>query len=496
MFSSHPKHSGVYYLKDGIENLQIKVNFRSIGSLLQLPKFEFHNKQGVGYPWKTGNFTATSGDDGDNSLTTVTLKWQQKILSQVEREIYREEKNCILEQHKKYHQQLKEEERAANLKEKGKSSRKKRHKKSVKIDTPEVQASEWNNIIFSYIEADHFQPKDDPVYSSKVSKKLLDATEPCESMYIYAALKPDTQLVAMKWFAKQNLFYIYPDFNQFDIQPYYIELDTDYRHLYVYGIEDISSKFKPEKKETEEFLYLPELSTHWLYEDELSKKFSMPPKRTQRCAILFTIQEVSNLEYDNIHIRYSIKLPPNTLLEEGLLEASTHSASHNSDSTHIGYTWQITVLCEEHFDPSDCLRIYFEVISIDSWLRERTEGYCHHTLRLLKPFCHDVELQCLLPTESLIDSMNRYFIGGRRKFDYVRFVDDRNGKEEDSDTVHCRYGVRMRNSGQLKLTCQALTQRNCELLNPCASRTSGMTLDDIMMAYKEARRRLEAIAFK
>ncbi|XP_073828065.1 Meckel syndrome, type 1 [Musca autumnalis] len=489
MFNSLPKHSGAYYLKDGIENLQIKLHFRIIGSLLKLPKFEFYNKQAVVDSCKSGNLTEATEDD-DNATTTITLKWQQKILSEVERELYKDERNCIFQHHKKYHQLLKEEERVA--KDKEKMSRKKRHKKSTKTETTEEMETK-ENIIFTYIHEDNFKPKEEEEYG--ILKRPTESIEPCEVMYIYAALKPDTQLVVMKWFSKRGLFYIYPDFNQFQIQPYYIELDTDYRHLYAYGIEDISPKAKPIKKETEEFLYLPELTTHWLYEDEVTKKFSMPPKRTQRCAILFTIQEVIGFQYDNIHIRYLIKIPTNTLLEEGLLEASTHSASHHKGRTHIGYTWQITILCDEHFDPSECLVIYFEIISIDSWLRERTEGYCHHSLRLLKPFEHNVDLQCLLPTESLIDSLNCYFIGGRRKFDYQRFVEDRKG-EEIGGKVHCRYGVRMRNSGQLKLTCQSLTQRNCELLNPCASRTSGMTLDDIMMAYKEARKRLEAITLK
>ncbi|XP_061386334.1 tectonic-like complex member Mks1 [Musca vetustissima] len=497
MFNSYPKHSGIYYVKDGIENLQIKIHFRSIGSLLKLPKFEFHNKQAMQDSWKSRNVSGVSEEDDDSTTTTmVTFKWQQKVFSELEKEIYKDEKNCMTEQQRKYHQQLKEEERMA--KDKGKLSRKKnRHKKAGKPEVNEVPVEGGQKIIFSYVVDDHFKPKDADVDSSIISKNMLASIEPCEVMYIYAALKPDTQLVVMKWFGKQNLFYIYPDFNQFQIEPYYIELDTDYRHLYAYGIEDISVKLKPQKKEADEFLYLPELSTHWLYEDELSKKFAMPPKRTQRCAVLFTLQEVSGLEYDNIHIRYEIKLPVNTLLEEGLLEGSTHSASANGNgTTHIGYTWQLTILCEEHFDPSQCLRIYFEIISIDSWLRERTEGYCHYSLRLMKPFQHNVDLQCLVPTESFADSLTRYFIGGRRKFDYMRFVKEEQQEEEHVGQIHCRYGVRMRNSGQLKLSCQSLTQRNCELLNPCASRTSGMTLDDIMMAYKEARRRLEAITLK
>lgn len=514
MLNSHPKHSGIYYVKDGIESLQLKIYFRCINTLLKLPKYEFHSKLlgGGGTLTKSTADPTNVEDSKEDDCNVVTIKWQQKLFSETERELYKDLKNCINEQQKKYHHLIKEEERLTNMKEK-KYQRRKRHKKFAKGEESEKLETS-GSLIFTYIQEDHFVCKEEEDPISKISKEktMVEQQGSFEVMYVYAALQPDVQLLVLKWFSQQRMLYIYPDFNQFHYEPYYIELDTDYRHLYAYGIEDVSQKLLSSKRETEEFLYLPELSTHWRYEDELSQTFAMPPKRTQRCAILFTINEVSGFDYDNIHVRYSIHLPSNTILEEGLLESATHTASQakcRTNSTHIGYTWQLTLLCEEQFDPSECLDIYFEIISIDSWLRERSEGYCHYSLRLLKPFHHNVKLQCLLPVETLFDSLNRYFIGGRRKFDYVRFVnkqqpnnttvledEEEEEKEQVSQFANCRYGVRMRNSGHIHLTCQSLTQRNCELLNPCASRTSGMTLDDIMMAYKEARRRLEAIAFK
>uniref|UniRef100_A0A1I8PR65 Meckel syndrome type 1 protein n=1 Tax=Stomoxys calcitrans TaxID=35570 RepID=A0A1I8PR65_STOCA len=500
MFSkTHPKHSGIYHIKEGrIDQLQVKVHLRCINTLLKLPKFDVHKNLSVGDLGKNsgGNISANSIDDENEAdCRIISLKWQQKIFSKTETELYKDAKNCTTEQQKKYHQLLKDEERAMAMREK-KLHRKKRQKKLGKASTPRDldETVESRNMIFTYVQEDDYQPQDDDK-----ALKEQQLGQPFEVMYVYAALNPDTQLLVMKWFYEQHILYIYPDFNNFQLEPIYIELDTDYRHLYAYGVEDVSKKLLISKKE-DEFLYLPEFpSTHWRYEDELSKMFAMPPKRTQRCAVLLTIEDLTDLEYDNVHVRYKIKLPPNTILEEGLLEASTHSVSQKNSrtsSTHVGYAWQITVLCEEQYDPSQCLKVYFEIISIDAWLRERSEGYCHYHVRLLKPMEHSLKLQCIRPVDSFLESLNRHFIGGRRKFNYIRFVDDDKENQNIEDKVHCRYGLRMRNSGQMQLRCQVLTQRNCELLNPCASRTSGMTLDDIMMAYKEARRRLEAITFK
>ncbi|XP_075158415.1 Meckel syndrome, type 1 [Haematobia irritans] len=502
--NSHPKHTGIYSIKDGkIDNLYIKIYLRCINTLLKLPKYEIHKYVAKEPEKKKSHVTesrpTTTNDDNGNDCTIVTLKWQQKVFSRAECELYKDLKNCATEQQKKYHQILKEEERTQAVKEK-KLQRKKRNRKLSKLTTTRESEHEENgetHLIFTYIQDDGYEPKEMDAISGIL--KEYHFTEPYEVMYVYASLNPDTQILQLTWYRDQNLLLIYPDFNNFQLDPYHIELDTDYRHLYAYGIEDASHKLVTENDD--EFFYLPELSSisHWRCDDELSKIFSMPPKRTQRTTIFFTIEDIRGFENDNIHVRYRIHLPPYTILEEGLLEASTHSASENNSqksSIHIGYAWQLTVLCEEQFDPSHCLKIYFELISIDSWLRERNEGYCHYSIRLLKPLHHNIQLQCIRPVDSFLESLNRHFIGGRRKFNYIRFVGDDKESDNGDSGVHSRYGLRMRNSGQMQLSCHILTQRNCELLNPCANRTSGMTLDDIMMAYKEARRRLEAISFK
>ncbi|KAM7349084.1 Meckel syndrome, type 1 [Cochliomyia hominivorax] len=480
MMNSLPKQSGIYFIKDNIKNLQFKIHFRSINTLLKLPKYNnpehFHNE----------SFHKASEDSSKDENEIVLIKWQQKIFSANECELYSDLKNCTSDQQRKYHETLKS-------KEKDRKQTKKKRRKQTKPDDEE--STEKGNFIFTYVQEDNFIPPDE--LNKNVNGKMgsfLDQS--FEQMFVYAALKPDTQLVVLKWFSQDRLLHIYPDFSDCQDQPYLIEIDSDYKHLYSYGIEDVSPKALLSSYEQEQFLYLPELPTHWRIEDEYCKKFSMPPKRTQRCAILFTINHVSGFQYDNIHVRYHIQIPENIILEEGLLDATSHSASGFNSTIHIGLTWQITLLCEEQFDPSQSLRIFLEVISIDSWERERIEGYSHYSLKLLQPCNFTVSLNCIRPVESFLESLNRYFIGGRRKFNYERYVCDldKDKQPEGVTDFQCRYGGRMQNSGQLSLTCQMLTQRNCELLNPCTSRTSGMTLDDIMMAYKEARRRLEAVA--
>lgn len=494
MFNSIPKHSGIYLVKDNINNLQIKIHFQAINSLLKLAKFNLPITQENDKRDKEK--VIKTPDENIEEYHVVTIKWQQKLLSPSEYELYSDLKNCTTDQQKKYFEIINAERKSLSGRDRKQAGKKKRQRKQTKPADDDIREAKLN-FIFTYIHQDNFVPNSD---ATKDSKNEKDKDKASAEMYIYAALKPDTQLAVLKYYDRERLLYIYPDFTVSQNQPYFISIDSDYRHLYSYGIEDNSSKALLSTNEQAQFLYLPELPIHWRLNDDFYKQFEMPPKRTQRFSIIFTVNELAGFEYDNVHIRYHIRLPENTLLEEGLLDASSHTAAGSSFNafTHIGLSWQITILCEEQYDPSQHLFLFFEVVSIDSWERERIEGYCHYTLSLLKPCHHIIKLHCIRPVESFWESLNRYFIGGRRQFDYKSFICERFNDKESENTLnfYCRYGSRMQNSGELNLTCQMLSQRNCELLNPSSSRSIGMTLDDIMMAYKEARRRLEAAALK
>ncbi|XP_036338528.1 Meckel syndrome type 1 protein homolog [Rhagoletis pomonella] len=503
MFHKLPKHTGIYNIRDNIEFLEFDVHFRHINSLLTLPKFEPSRNNTNKSAAKEGERHQQS--EKDNVICVTRIRWQQKLLSPSEAELYKDARNCVTETHKEYHQWLIEDDVPTETSSGGAASndvskrgkrkkRQKRQKKSGKVE--ERAQSRWGQI-FTYVHEDHFTPHgSDHVTTGsgaeQHSNTLASAPEPLQLMYVYAALTPDTQLLSLAWHPQMRQLRIYPDFNDFEVNPYYIEIDTDYRHLYAYAVHNVSQRRRLTNPAP--FLQLPELATHWQEERDLSDLFAMPPKRTTRVALLFELRTASGFSYDNIHARYHIQLPPHTLLEEGLLHASTHgcSPSYTNGECYFGYNWQLTVLCEEEFNTAHLLHIYFELISIDSWERERVEGYAHYSTFLLAGW-NSVKLQCLRPAESLLDSFSRYLIGGRRKFDYMRFYTDTN---EDDEPMQCRYGCRMESTGELELTCQRFTQRNCELLQPCPNRTSGMTLDDIMLAYREARRRLEAVVLK
>ncbi|XP_018789854.1 PREDICTED: Meckel syndrome type 1 protein [Bactrocera latifrons] len=491
-----PKHTGIYNILDNIEYLELEVHFRHINSLLKLPKFD---RAFIGTNINSLTKNIESFKQTEDATCLRRIRWQEKLLSPSEIELYKDERICLTDTQKKYNQWLLEagvsevsSGHSSSVNVGNKRCHKKRNKKSRKA---EFSSKERWGEIFTYVHEDDFHPDNGALLSNgdKIEKQTRfdEHVAAQQFMYIFAAISPDTQLVSLAWYPELRQLHIYPDFNDFAVNPYYIQVDTDYRHLYAFAVHNVSKRRHVANPTT--YLRLPELTAHWQEERDLNTLFDLPPKRTTRISFLFELRQASGFSYDNIHVRYQIKLPANTILEEGVLNASTHASSPGPANIDcfFGYNWQLTLLCEEHFDPAHLLHIYFEVISIDSWGRERIEGYAHYST-YLSTGSNSAKLMCLCPADGILETLTRYLIGGRRLFDFMSFYTD-----NDRDTlIKSRYGCRIQTTGQLELNCQCFRQRHCELLTPCTNKTSGMTLDDIMLAYRESRRRLEAVVLK
>ncbi|XP_055912030.1 tectonic-like complex member Mks1 [Eupeodes corollae] len=459
MYKKTTKSSAIYHIKDDIKNFKFKLTLQHINSLLNIQKFDVKSSDGSLSVSAKNEETTIS----ESSLKVITIQWQEKLFSAHEIEFFSDINNCLTDVQKSYHQLILEKEQD-----------------SLGIS---------NEPFFTYVDEDNFVPESEAITSEKdlAGRHNENNKDDFLQMHVYAAINPNTMLMSLRWQKRDKILHIYPDFNNFRENPYFLEIDTDYRHLYAYGIENTSKQSRL-RREISPFaeLKLPEIP-HWVSFDELSAQFSMPPKRTRRVAIQMEIQRAQDFEYDNIHVRYHIRLPDRTILEDGLLNASTHSSkANNHGACGFGHCLELVLLCEEDFQLESLCHVYFEVISVDGWERERIEGYAHLSFVLEKD-CQATLVPCHRPIEwGMLEKLNRSFIGGRRKFDFERFY------RGDGDFIN-RYGTTMVATGTLALRYQILTQRNPELLRPAMGSMNGMTLEDIMKAYREGRRRLEAV---
>ncbi|XP_017034611.1 tectonic-like complex member Mks1 [Drosophila kikkawai] len=375
-------------------------------------------------------------------------------------------------------------------------------------------------------------------------------------MYVYADLPKDTLLVSIRYDPGQGLLYVYPDFSSSARDLDYmvqIERDNDCRQLYAFGFENatpleglLEEQPQPEDEEQQaddEAEYedsrqeLPEDATglelveyhHMLrlVASELRNpvQFEVPPKRMRRVCLLLELQTAQHFENANVHVRYYIQPPPNTLMEapagEDALCGATATCRNAGDwrLANLGHCWQLTLLCEEQHQPEQqLLHLYFEVVSIDSWQRERSEGYAHYSLPLISPLpTESIRLQCIRPLGSWLDALNRYFIGGRQLFDFVSYFDVQQRPAEIHSRLESNVRMAMRSTGSLLLRMQKLQQRqidgaghlfqlgdsddaggsgsssdDAEVTSP-EDATKATTLEEVMAAYVEARQRIESL---
>lgn len=96
------------------------------------------------------------------------------------------------------------------------------------------------------------------------------------------------------------------------------------------------------------------------------------------------------------------------------------------------------------------LKISYEVISIDGWQRERTEGYAVQAIPFQAGHTES-RLRCFRETNnSIVERLETYFIGGRREFDLDAF----HGISNKSEMVSLLFVKRSSIMSQIAITSQ------------------------------------------
>lgn len=445
MWRKYDKHSAIYHTKSKIENLHFSVSLKNISSLIKVPKFE-----------KTSDVQSLSLDN-DELIGELEIKWQEKVFSSVEVEVYSDVENCSKEVQRKYHNLIRDGENVRQGK------------------------------IFTYVQEDNFTPSEELLCHTESKRSIpykKETPDPNEEevMYVYASLSPDVLLFEVRWRAKEGVLIVCPDFNDCEDNPYYIEIDSDYRHLYSYTVKNTSPSLDMLSAKLEKNM---KLGTRPII--DIDRIFDMPPKHSTRFLVLLEIQSASFFEYENLHIRYKISIPDRFILEEGELMGSTHSSVSLNSIWKFGHCFQFAILSSTKVPINENFTIYLEAISIDSWTRERPEGFAFYTIEL-RPQQIQVEIPCFRVDYGLLERIERFFIGGRRHFDLEKFC-------SGNDGMLNRYHTKTISTGSLIMQCQIIMQRNDDLARGINldNDLCVFKLEDVLKKHHEARVRLESV---
>ncbi|XP_055529530.1 tectonic-like complex member Mks1 isoform X2 [Wyeomyia smithii] len=439
----------------------IRITLKKVHSLIEIPRFD----------------QSVEGDlfeEPSNSVEEqMEITWQEKVFSKYEIDYYNIKDNCISELQKGYHHVIR---------------------------TNGLADKDINGKIFSYTSADDYAPDEELPDLAQINKLHLKEVEAdFENMFIMADLDSEVLVCSIKWNQQEKILLIYPDFNCMKINPYYKEIQGDSRQMYHFGIENLSHKsnFTRSQPAIELQNTLMNKLAKLTLADDLSKNnFSYPENRHLRFLIMLEILSALQFPYDNIFVRYSFILPVETKVLDGPLGGSTHSSKKTHGVWNFGHCHELLIDIPESKDVNEYVKIFFNVISIDSWKRERLLGNAYLNMHI-SPQIQAKTLQCIRiqNNEKYHDKLETYLVGGRRQVKLKEFYG------QDDKTVLNRYGSCTEQTGKLNIKYQIIQQHRPKVIETAgrSSRKHGkfysnvITVEELLSSYHRARERLEEV---
>ncbi|XP_055304970.1 tectonic-like complex member Mks1 isoform X2 [Sitodiplosis mosellana] len=473
---SFDKKTGIYRTKDNIDSFRFRITLKTLHSFVKVPKF---------------NAEQLNDAEDLDEIEFYNFQWQQKVFSSAEIKLYSDLENCKNDRTKEYHKRITEVNRY--LDENGAVCYTGKIFSYINEDNYHERDSERNELaecIERYGQWENnsefvgdFFPEDANV--DEIQRARFKNLGQFECMYIMADLKKEILLFSIKYRSSDGLLLIYPDLNNIDANPYLKEIVFDSRNLYQFAMENLSMDCQNEVVQLKNDIEL------------LANKYAT-------VCLYFEIQMAENFEYDAIHIKYEIHLPDDCQTIDGMsqLKGCTHSSRRDAidGCWLIGYCHELTLSCRLDCLRKETIKIAYEVISIDSWSRERSEGYAVYSVPLLAgSFVEKIDCYRDLGDNTWLNWIERYFIGGRRKVQINNFhgITANNTKNALN-----RYGNCTQSTGQLSIRRNVVIQRNIDEIdggnferNQSVRRSQKLpTISSVLLAYHRAREKLESIA--
>ncbi|XP_058827454.1 tectonic-like complex member Mks1 [Topomyia yanbarensis] len=439
----------------------ITITFKQIYSLIEIPNFD----QTI----EPDAYKEPSNSENEQ----LVIEWQEKVFSRYELDYYSNKDNCNTDLQKNFHHTIK---------------------------TSGLIAKDYESKIFTYTTAENYTPDEDLTNVAQISEyQLKQEGTDFESMFIMADLESEVLLFSIKWNPKEKMLLVYPDFNCMKVNPYYKEIQGDSRQMYHFGIKNLSQKRKltgsTETVKLQDNL-IDKFNRLTLREGLSRDNFLCPESHELQFLVLLQIISATELLYDTAHVRFKYTLPIGAKVVDGFTDGCTHSSKEFQGVCHYGHCHEILLKVPETSDMKDVVKIYFEIISIDNWKRERLLGNAYISLPLQTQTI-ETTLHCINITNNqrFYDKLETFLVGGRRQVKLKEFYG------QDDYRLLNRYGSETSLAGKLQIKCQILQQHRPQIIEMSVPKTKKhgklranvVTIEELLSSYHRARERLEEI---
>ncbi|KAG8450667.1 hypothetical protein GDO86_003082 [Hymenochirus boettgeri] len=461
----------VYRSRDPVKNLKIRVLLQRVTSASALIQRAEEEKE------------------------EVVISWQEKLFSQFEYELYRNETACRTPLDRQYYQDVLSLERSGGRKNRriftytdyDRYTNLEEHCQSVTTsqhETPTFLAERMANVceIVSLPEA-----------SDEFIRNNHIITTPVQTMYIMAdlgsgnfGLKEHEHVLCTIRVDANGVVTLKPDTTGTK-GPYRLAVEGEKRQLWKYTLQHVSESVQKEEQEQEQHIYKDLYSRHKEYLNNLvGSDFEM------------------QFDYNNLYVHFFVELPkhwssPGFQVLSGVTQTCQAKSIGSDNVAYFSYPFSFESFLSEEAESEDTAQLpvfFFEVLSLDFWQRYRVEGYGSVVLPGT-PGMHVVTAQTWRPVElGVVTELKRFFIGGSPELEdltYIRVPGTFQGQRLS------RFGFRTKSSGSLTLRFHCLHHSQSFLDNSPQRKKMGClgnsnqqsTIQDVLDAFQRARRRMQ-----
>ncbi|XP_056414614.1 tectonic-like complex member MKS1 [Hyla sarda] len=524
----------VYRSRDPIKNLKIRVKLQRVSPVSALvQRAQGQQEEGGGRGDVALRTLGTSGNRPGDDEEEVVISWQEKLFSEFEYELYKNEAACCTPLDRQYHQDILSLERRGGRKnlriftytDYDRYTNLEEHCQSVTTsakETPTFLAERMANVRRRRQDKRALDGVGirNRLVTWKPSEEFIKINHilntPVQTMYIMADLGPNERLglkenehvLCTIRVDSNNVITLKPDVTGTK-GPYRLEVESHKRELWRYTLNHVSESVQQEEQEREETLCKDLYSRHKEYLNNLvGSDFEMPPSGALRVFVNGEIVSAQGYEYDNLYVHFFMELPKHwtspVFQELSGVTQSCRSKTHERENVaYFCHPFSFEMFLSEEVECEDIPQwpiLYFEVLSLDFWQRYRVEGYGSVVLPQT-PGMHNITAQTWRPVEQgTVSELRRFFIGGSPELEdltYVRIPGTFQGERIS------RFGFRTEATGRVAfrfhsihqsrsfLDRSSLRKRMQSVLDRLGGSSQQSSILNVLDAFQRARRRMQ-----
>ncbi|KAL2734891.1 Meckel syndrome type 1 protein [Vespula maculifrons] len=362
------------------------------------------------------------------------FRWQEKIFSPFEIEFYNDEKNCVNESQRKYHELIKEKNLQAsrlytytetdtyypdeNLLTKPYQSYlsiKNQFALPAILNRKPFTLRYNKNVIDDRINDKRIRSNHYFYMERSTMYILVDLSGKDKSDLFHASdVDTETLLCRITYDKMHNILTMYPDFTS--DESYMLTTDTGIR--YDYWLEHISEIQSTSELEQQQEELRQEMQKLLMYKAaEIPNEIEVTVPNILQIFLNINIVSAHNFSYNGLFITYYIVLPKDwsTKQKERLI-GRTQKCYLKDKTAYFDYIMEILLdlhlnILTKNAPITKWPSLLISVASLDSWTRYRIEGYGVVPISL-SPGTHELSIPTWRPAGNIVDSLRRFFTGG------------------------------------------------------------------------------------